>query len=75
MTHNEIKDIEQLDSVTGGNSPKPAERMICQHCGQRDGDFTRVPREDGTRPDHAYCDSCGAEYDFSLGNYKYTWGK
>ena len=73
MTHDEIKDIGQLDGVTGGNSPKPAERMICQHCGDRNATFTRVPREDGSSPAHAYCTMCGEEYDFSLGNYRYTW--
>ena len=77
MTHKEINDNE-LDIVTGGNGmPQAAERMICQSCGQSNGDFKRVehdPPQPGV-PKRAFCESCGAEYDFSLGNYLITWAQ
>ena len=78
MTFKEIND-DELDGVTGGNSTpeKPAERMICQHCGQSKGDFKRVPHDPPQPgvPSRAFCEDCGGEYDFSLGNYLITWAQ
>ena len=71
----QIKD-DELDVVTGGNFA-PAERMICQSCGKYDGDFRRVPHDPPQpgAPLRAFCESCGAEYDFSKGNYLITWNQ